>query len=194
MKKIFCLVFLSLVALPLAAERPTTPKTGLNRPTTNAVKAAPRSNVVVEHAQTSSEGLNRPDTPDIGLNRPTTLGGGAATQNASSAAEGKTANQSGNNSAGGSYTPSYKKAKDFNKADGEKRSSLGAGEKGLGINTPTEEQKAALAEAKFFKPDMAQESTNKFLDQAAKQLPGGFDKTLKNKTSNAAQKKAVKKK
>lgn len=174
----------------------------VTRPTTNAAVSRPVTSVSVSHPVTSSAvtrpasnaAVTRPTTnavvlrpvTNVSVTHPGEKALSVATPGFSGAAKPAPAAPSAPpaSSSGGSYTPSYKQAKDLKSAQIPKAASLGAGG-GLGITDPNAAQKAK--EAEEFEVKKA-ESTQVSIDDVLKKtnIPSDMASKLKQRNFEAA--------
>ncbi len=170
MKKFLLLGVLFVSAMPLLATKAVTVQP-VQRPTTPGTASAVKTNAVVTKPQTVAPVLQPVTTATV--QRPATL---PSNTTAFGGTMGKT-------SAGGSYTPSYKNAKQLGSSSTSSAASLGKGEEGLGTKDAQAAAKAALAaqeKPKADKPDLAS------VLQAVQAGKGVDKKTLENKNQAAA--------
>ncbi len=178
MKNTFFFCFALVCAIPLAAQ----PKTQVSvmRPTTNVAVTHPQTQVAVSKPKTLTLVNPRPTTT-VRVKHPGEKPLVAAPESASASAptpasSAKTAAQSG-----GSYTPSYKQAKDLKaKNTIPQAAALGVGAAGLNMADPDALAKAAAA-AKMNMPkaENAQPNLQDVLNKT--NMPKGLESALKQR-------------
>lgn len=205
--KNFWILFMLFAALPLAAaptttvtvHRPTT-ASSVTRPTTAAEVSRPTTAVSVSHPTTvvpvlhpTTTATNVRPTTQVSVHRPGEQGLSyvpvtpgvratpAADKPASAAAS---SSASSSSSAGGSYTPSYKQAKDLSATTAKNISQTALSEKttGLAMSDPNASQKEADARATQVQKAMSsQVSTDEVLKNT--KIPDNVKAALEKATS-----------
>lgn len=194
-----CFVFMLLAgalgAAPVTTatvNRPTTTAT-VNRPTTSAVVSRPTTAVPVLRPATTAA-VERPvttatvshPTTQVVVTHPGERGLSYVPTPAPAAPKAQpSANKTTSSSSVGSYTPSYKNAKDFKAEETPKAATLSNATSGLGMTNSDAAQKEADAKSFEVQKAMSTQVTEEDVLKKTK-LPTNIDSTLKQRNFEAA--------